>query len=130
MLNNAKWITYDPENTKDLPENLCIDYRNTLKLDQPSQNIESATVCASAIGLYMVTINQNKITDSIFNPGWTNYRTRIQYQTYDVKNLLAQNNSISILSANGWAVKFRSLHRDSSAFCLSSPSSVAASSYA
>lgn len=35
-------------------------------------------------------------------PGWTNYRKRLQYQIYDVTNLLGDTNQIQVTVANGW----------------------------
>ena len=37
-------------------------------------------------------------------PGYTDYRKRVQYQTYDVTDILKAENKISIVAADGWAV--------------------------
>ena len=107
MLKNAKWITYDQKFAESLHKYPCLEYRRSLDLCRPAGKLTKATVFASAIGLYKITVNGKEITDTLFNPGWTNYQTRIQYQTYDVTSLIEDKNDISILSANGWAVHFR-----------------------
>jgi alpha-L-rhamnosidase len=107
MLKNATWITYDQKYAESLPKYPCLDYRKTLELDKSAKKLTRATVYASAIGLYKISLNGKEITDTVFNPGWTNYQTRIQYQTYDVTSLIEDKNEISILSGNGWAVHFR-----------------------
>ena len=35
-------------------------------------------------------------------PGWTSYRKRLQFQEYDVTDLLRQTNIIEIAVGNGW----------------------------
>ena len=35
-------------------------------------------------------------------PGWTSYHNRLQYQIYDVTELLATDNKIEITVGNGW----------------------------
>ena len=39
----------------------------------------------------------------MLTPGYTSYHNRIQYQRYDIKPLLRQENRISIGLGTGWA---------------------------
>ena len=64
--------------------------------------IKRARVYASALGVYEIEINGQKASDTFFAPGWTNYKTRLQYQTYDITELISDNNRIEITTANGW----------------------------
>ena len=41
-----------------------------------------ARLYATALGMYEAEINGEKVDDTYFAPGWTNYRKRLQYQTY------------------------------------------------
>ncbi len=50
--------------------------------------IESARLYASARGFYEAYINGEKISGGYYNPGFTDFRTRIEYQTYDVTDFL------------------------------------------
>ena len=65
--------------------------------------IASARLYSIALGAYQVFINGNRAGDDILAPGWTDYRLRLKYQTYDVTSALAQgNNAIAALVAPGW----------------------------
>lgn len=65
--------------------------------------IKSARAYISALGLYETKINGQKVGDELFTPGWTVYQKRIQYQTYDVTNLLKSgDNAIGVELGDGW----------------------------
>ncbi len=67
--------------------------------------VSSANLLVSAVGLYEVLINEQKVGDRVFTPGFTSYNKRgIQYQEYDVTNNLSVLNTIAIMVAPGWAV--------------------------
>ena len=67
-----------------------------------NSRVKNAKLIVSARGVYTAELNNNRVGDFILAPGWTQYDTRIQYQTYDVTNLLADNNEIKIILADGW----------------------------
>lgn len=68
-----------------------------------TNTVVSARVYASAQGLYEVTINGQKAGDQYLAPGWTDYDTRIQSQTYDVTSLVSTGtNVIGVALADGW----------------------------
>ena len=52
------------------------------------KKIASARLYATARGSYRVKVNGIDADGSFFAPGFTDYRLRIFYQTYDVTNLL------------------------------------------
>ncbi|QHW32791.1 family 78 glycoside hydrolase catalytic domain [Paenibacillus rhizovicinus] len=66
--------------------------------------IVSARVYATAAGVYELFVNGEKVGDELLAPGWTSYRRRQQYQTYDVTDRLAAGgvNAIGAMLANGW----------------------------
>ncbi len=94
----AKWISgnYKPKRNVRYPVD-C--FRKAFKA---VKRIQSARLYASARGLYDVTVNGKRIEDSILAPGITDYRKRIQYQTYDVTDLLQQENTVELRLADGW----------------------------
>jgi alpha-L-rhamnosidase len=50
-----------------------------------------------------VQLNGNKVGDAYLTPGWTSYNKRLQYQVYDVTNMLASgDNAIGAMVGNGW----------------------------
>lgn len=63
-----------------------------------------ARLYASALGLYRLWINGVEITaDSHFRPGWSDYRTRVFHQTYDIRAALRPSrNVIAAIIAKGW----------------------------
>lgn len=61
-----------------------------------------ALLYVSACGIYDAAINGNPVSRDFFAPGWTNYRCRLQYQTYDVTKLLEEHNTLEITVAPGW----------------------------
>ncbi|MBO7743075.1 family 78 glycoside hydrolase catalytic domain [Paenibacillus sp. MWE-103] len=66
--------------------------------------VASARVYATAAGVYELYVNGEKVGDELLAPGWTSYRKRQQYQTYDVTDRLAAGglNGIGAMLANGW----------------------------
>jgi alpha-L-rhamnosidase len=75
-------------------------FRKAFELDQP---VKRAVLYASALGLYAVHLNGQRVGDHVLAPDWTDYRKRVRYQAYDVTKLLKQGpNAIGALLANGW----------------------------
>ena len=68
-----------------------------------ANNIKKARLYASALGLYEIEINGKRAGDFILAPGFTDYHKRIQYQSYDVTDLLKEgNNELTAMLADGW----------------------------
>ena len=68
-----------------------------------AENISKARLYASALGLYEIEINGKRAGDFVLAPGFTDYHKRVQYQTYDVTNLLNMGeNIITARLADGW----------------------------
>src|SRR3989337_4200298 len=53
-----------------------------------SKKIKSATAFITAHGMYEAEINGKRVGDQYLTPGWTSYNKRLQYQAYDVSNLV------------------------------------------
>jgi alpha-L-rhamnosidase len=67
------------------------------------KKIAEAKVFVTAHGFYELYINGKKAGDEVFTPGWTSYQKRLQYQVYDVTNVMKQgNNAIGAMLADGW----------------------------
>jgi alpha-L-rhamnosidase len=69
--------------------------------------VKSARLYATALGAYYPGLNGGlngrPVSDQVLAPGWTDYRQRVVYQTYDVTNLLVVGkNAISFWLAPGW----------------------------
>ena len=74
--------------------------RKEFRLDGP---VAAARLYVTARGLYRASINGRPVSDDAFAPGWTTYRHRLRYQTYDVTGLLADgDNAVGVQLADGW----------------------------
>jgi alpha-L-rhamnosidase len=67
------------------------------------KKIKSAIAYITCHGLYEAFINGKRVGDYYLTPGWTSYNKRLQYQTYDVANLITQGkNAIGVTLGDGW----------------------------
>lgn len=73
------------------------------KAFETSKRIASARAYISAVGLYELYINGQKIGDHRLDPMYTRFDRRTLYVTYDVtQNLQTGKNAIGVLLGNGW----------------------------
>jgi len=69
-----------------------------------AKKITSARVYVTSLGIYELRINGERVGDALFTPGWTSYNKRLQYQTYDVTDLLNEGgNAIAATVGDGWS---------------------------
>ncbi|HYJ63097.1 MAG TPA: alpha-L-rhamnosidase N-terminal domain-containing protein, partial [Parafilimonas sp.] len=67
------------------------------------KKVVSATAFITAHGMYEAYINGERIGDAYLTPGWTSYHKRLQYQTYDVTDLIKNGvNAVGFMLGNGW----------------------------
>jgi alpha-L-rhamnosidase len=65
--------------------------------------VRSARAYVTSLGLYELEINGRRVGDELLTPGWTSYRKRLQYQTYDVtSHLRAGENVVGATLGDGW----------------------------
>ncbi len=68
-----------------------------------ASDIARARIYITACGVYEARINGKRVGDFILAPGHTDYRKRVQLQTYDVTEMLvAGENDITVELADGW----------------------------
>ncbi|UEG54972.1 glycoside hydrolase family 78 protein [Mucilaginibacter daejeonensis] len=94
----AKWIgTPNPADTVNGPSPL---FRTTFNLSKP---VRSARLYITSHGVYECFINGRRVGNDHFTPGWTSYKNRLQYQTYDVTTLLTSGtNATGAVLGDGW----------------------------
>jgi alpha-L-rhamnosidase len=111
----AAWITHDPDpiDVLDAPtegEHALDDHglapcpllRRAFPVRSGSPLV-AARLYVSARGLYEVRLNGARVGDAELAPGWTDYTRRIQYQTYDVTDLVGEGeNVLAATVADGW----------------------------
>ena len=93
MLNNSKWISYP---TKE--DYTCPVFRRKFAV---SKEIKKATLKITSLGCYYAELNGSRIGDFILAPGWTYYK-RTQMQTYDITNMVKNENEIKATLSSGW----------------------------
>jgi alpha-L-rhamnosidase len=64
---------------------------------------KSARLHATALGVYELWLNGKRVGNDYLAPGFTDYRKRLQVQTYDVTELVKDgDNAVGAILADGW----------------------------
>jgi alpha-L-rhamnosidase len=93
----AKWIEIESDTLRFSPSP---HFRKEFLLSKP---VASARVYITSHGFYELHINGRKVGDQVLTPGWTSYGKRLQYQVYDVTDVLIKgNNAIGAVLGDGW----------------------------
>jgi alpha-L-rhamnosidase len=71
---------------------------------QVTKAAKLARLYATALGVYEISINGERIGDHIMAPGWQSYNHRLHYQTYEVpaELLVKGENTIEAIVGEGW----------------------------
>ncbi|HIT88792.1 MAG TPA: family 78 glycoside hydrolase catalytic domain [Candidatus Merdenecus merdavium] len=96
----AKWITGDYKPRKNV--RYPVDYFK--KKFAVRSGMRSARLYITACGLYKAEVNGQRVGRFCLAPGCTDYRFRLQYQVYDVTDLLntEEENRLEVQLADGW----------------------------
>ena len=90
----GKWIGDGREGNKNLP----LLRREFTVAKQPQR----ATLYLCGLGSFEAHLNGQKVGDNVLEPGWTNYRKRCVYRTYDVTKQIRKGvNAIGVMLGNG-----------------------------
>ena len=69
--------------------------------------VRRATLYATARGVLEMELNGTRVGDAVLAPGWTDYRTRIEYAAHDVSALLRDGeNVLGAILGPGWYAGF------------------------
>lgn len=74
-------------------------FRKDFYINKP---LKSAVLYITARGVYEATLNGKRVGDFIMAPGWTSYHNRLQVQSYDITDLLHEENSLILQLSEGW----------------------------
>lgn len=67
------------------------------------RGVRQARLYITGLGYYEASLNGRRVGDHVLDPGWTNYKKRIYYGTFDVTALLRKGpNMIGVGVGNGW----------------------------
>lgn len=94
LIQNASWITMEGAASTVVPV-----FRKRFACGKA---VRSAVLEVTCDGVYEAVLNGRRAGNFILAPGWTEYRKRLQVQSYDVTELLEKENSLEITVANGW----------------------------
>ncbi|WP_141504837.1 alpha-L-rhamnosidase [Paenibacillus luteus] len=95
----AEWIRA-PRARFPQDSEICPQLRTFVDVKSP---VASATIYVTALGLYELQLNGQRVSGHYFTPGWTSYGKRLQYQTYDVTSLMKEgSNALGAWLGNGW----------------------------
>ena len=95
----AQWIGPPPTAADSLPSPSPL-LRRAFRVPEP---VRSARLYVTSLGLYEVYLNGQRVGNELFTPGWTSYRRRLQYQTYDVTQLVRPGaNVVGAMLGDGW----------------------------
>jgi alpha-L-rhamnosidase len=68
-----------------------------------AKKVKRATIYATALGIYELYLNGQRVGDARFAPGWTDYHQRAYYNTYDVTPLVGRgDNALGAWLGDGW----------------------------
>lgn len=94
MIHQAKWITASKLHKDAVPA-----FQKTFFLEK---KVSKAALYITALGVYEAFINEKRVGKFVLAPGWTSYVHRLQYQSYDVTDLLNKENTVTVNVARGW----------------------------
>lgn len=66
------------------------------------KEVAGAYLYVTAHGVYEAYLNGKRVGDACMAPGWTSYHKRLQYQYYDVTELMVGKNKLELWVGNGW----------------------------
>lgn len=98
----GKWITkgdYDFKGKKNSPQTMT--FRKSFEI---TKEIKSAKIYSTALGIYEIELNEKKVGEDYFAPGFTSYKNQMQYQIYDITEGIKEKNQLIINVGGGWAV--------------------------
>lgn len=93
-LSNTKWISAGK-----YAHGKCPVFQKTFSI------VKKALFCRlkiSSRGVYEANLNGKRVGDFVLAPGWTVYKKRIQYQEYDITELLNEDNTFEVTLGDGW----------------------------
>jgi alpha-L-rhamnosidase len=89
-----------PEAVSDLARLPAPYLRKDFSIDQ---SVKRAMVYVTALGVYELHLNGKPVGNDVLAPGWTEFRKRVHYQTYDVTAQVPKGgNTLGAILGDGW----------------------------
>jgi alpha-L-rhamnosidase len=108
----AKWVAWRDTtplhtNAETLHLPPAHHYRKEFSVAKP---IKQAVAYTSALGIFDLHLNSQRVSDAYFQPGWSDYAKRAYYRAHDVTALLRKGkNAIGAVVADGWYAGYAGL---------------------
>lgn len=68
-----------------------------------TKDVRRARLYVTALGVYEMSLNGQRVGDECLAPGWTDYAKRVRYQTFDVTSAIARGeNVLGAMLGEGW----------------------------
>lgn len=90
----AKWIQA-PGKAEDVCPVFCRTWKS-------AGTVKKAELYLTALGVYEARLNGRRVSEYVLAPGWTVYEKRLQYQKYDVTEMLEEENELNVTVGKGW----------------------------
>ena len=97
-MNIGNWIT--------APRDMGVAAVNFTYNFKADKAVKKAVVNATSIGIYNFSVNSKKIGKAVLTPGWTSFKNRILYQTYDITDMLTGDDKLEFSVGQGWGVGY------------------------
>lgn len=95
----AKWINPEPEILTRVNSRPASYLKRIFDIEKKG----SARLYITAHGLYTAFINSKRVGNSVLTPGTSEYSVNLEYQTYDVTDLIVDGkNEIFVILGDGW----------------------------
>ena len=91
----ANWITSSAE----LKKGAAVIFYKKLDL---AKKVKKATFTLTSLGVYEARIDGERVGDFVLAPGWSQYEKRLQYQTYDITEMLKKKSLVEVEVGPGW----------------------------
>ena len=89
----GKWITTREEDTF---------HPVFSKRFSPLGEVKSARLYISGLGLFEAKLNGIRIGDEVLTPYYSNYHDEVQYLTFDITEMIQEENVLAVSLGNGW----------------------------
>ncbi|MEM8494060.1 MAG: family 78 glycoside hydrolase catalytic domain, partial [Planctomycetota bacterium] len=105
----------DSDRAEHLVESVAMGDSPAIHDDAPRRSVElqrsfeldavpaQSRVHVTGLGAFLLRINGKEVGDDVLSPGWTDFRKRLHFHTYDVTSLLRPGkNTVTATLGNGW----------------------------
>lgn len=102
LLNRSDWVAHWIQDTykSDTTGGPSPMFRKEFNIKKP---IRAAYLYITAHGVYEAQLNNERVGNDYFTPGFTSYKKRLQYQVYDVSSAIKKgDNAIGVTLGDGW----------------------------